>query len=402
LLLATQAPRLSQVVMRPDYATAPRLSAHLSALTALAEALADGALVRRPSVLDRLSSIELFAFDDSAILASRGIEVHKINVLARSAATETIAFAAAALRGHSDPRGLALASELENQGVVAAAAHGHRQRAGEILYWNESGALISVASPARAIAENYTAPTSTISNVIKKLAGSPAADAELRPLVVVRDRRIVGVVQFARSGAPRLAEFLTTLRAESPGARIVHLSSSPQEAAEAAVEGFGLDAVFAGLNAQGKAQALQSFALPTAWIGNGADADEAPARSASAVSISLAGLASLPADQADIVLLRDDLSVLLNVRRAAAAHVSRVQGDYRVVYLANLLAVAGGFGAGFGSLQAGLVSNLGSALVFLARWRALANLAGGAERIIGTPRGSAGASAMRRRLVGRA
>ena len=387
LLLATQAPRLSQVVIRPDYATAPRLSTHLSALTALAESLAAGALVRRPAVLDRLSSVEVFAFDDGAILASRAIEVHKINVVARSTATDALALASAALQGRNDPRALALEDELETHGVVSAAANGLRLQAGQFLYWNEAGALISVASPSRAIAEEYTSPTSTISNVIKKLAGHPAADPGLRPLVVARDRRVVGVIQFARGGEPRVAEFLKTLRAESPGVRIVHLSSSRQDAAEAAVEGFGFDAVFAGLSAQEKARALQSFAVPTAWIGDGADAGAAPVRSASAVSISLAGLASLPADQADIVVLRDDLDVLLNVRRSAAAHVSRVQGDYRVVYIANLLAVAGGFSAGFGSLQAGLVSNLGSAAVFLARWRALTNLAGRPKGVIAVPRG---------------
>jgi cation transport ATPase len=393
LLLATRAPRLSQVVIRPDYATAPRLSAHLSALTAIAQSLADGVLVRRPAALDRISSIEVFAFDEGAILASRAVEVHKINVFARAAATETLALAAAALQGRDDPRALSLQEELETHGAVAATAHDLRQRAGQIDYWNDAGALISVASPARVIAANYAIPTPTLSSVVRKLAGHPVADPSQRPLVVARDRKVVGVIQFGRSGTPRLADFITTLRAENPEARFIHLSSSRQETAEAAVEGFGFDAVFAGLSASEKARALQSFAVPTAWIGDGADADAEAARAASAISISLAGLATLPADQADIVLLREDLCGVLNLRRIAAAHVGRIQGDYRKIYLANLLAVAGGFGAGFGSLQAGLVSNLGSAAVFLGRWRALANLARS-----GKP---AGASEARRRLFGR-
>ena len=44
MLLATRTPRLSQVSIRPDYASAPRLSAHLSALRSVVELLEGGAL----------------------------------------------------------------------------------------------------------------------------------------------------------------------------------------------------------------------------------------------------------------------------------------------------------------------------------------------------------------------
>jgi hypothetical protein len=68
------------------------------------------------------------------------------------------------------------------------------------------------------------------------------------------------------------------------------------------------------------------------------------------------------------------------VRRSAERRLNRLKADYRVVYMANLAALAGGFVAGFGSLQAGLTSNLGSAAVFLSHWRSLNSLAARAER----------------------
>jgi hypothetical protein len=104
-------------------------------------------------------------------------------------------------------------------------------------------------------------------------------------------------------------------------------------------------------------------------------------RSAAAVSVSVAGTGALPRDLADIVLLRGNLNSLVNVRRAAQDRLRRLRTDYRVVYFANLAAVAGGFTAGFGSLQAGLASNLGTAAVFLSRWRSLSALATRTEQI---------------------
>jgi cation transport ATPase len=398
LLLATRTPRLSQVVIRPDYATAPRLSAHLSALTALAESLAKGALIRRPAALDRLLSVEAFIFDDGVNFASRAIEILKIKATTRAAARQALALAAAALAGRDDPRTHALHRELEAEAAAEAPAHGRSQRAGETIFWDDAGALVSVATPAHALAENFAAPSAALLDLIQQLAADPRRDPALRPLVVARDRRIVGVVQFARRGARRFAEIIAALRGQNPEARFIHISSAGQEQAEADSDGVGFDAVFGGLDPQGKLETLQSLGMSAVWIGDGADADTSGVRAASAVSISLAGLDSLPHDDADIVLLRDDLRALLALRIAAELHLDRLRSDYRTVYLANLLAVAGGFAAGFGSLQAGLTSNLGSAAVFLARWRRLAGLSARAGRIAAARRSAPEALAAPRKL----
>jgi cation transport ATPase len=139
--------------------------------------------------------------------------------------------------------------------------------------------------------------------------------------------------------------------------------------------------VFGGLGARAKWETVRSLGSGTIWVGDGGAAEAALARAAAAVSVSIARIDALPQDMADIVLLRGNLDSLLAARRAAERRLDRLRADYRVVYLANLAAVGGGFAAGFGSLQAGLVSNLGSAAVFLSRWRSLMGLAARAERI---------------------
>ena len=135
-----------------------------------------------------------------------------------------------------------------------------------------------------------------------------------------------------------------------------------------------------GLDAQAKSRAIRDLSRRTIWIGNGAAPTSAPSIAASAVSISTGGVASLLDDAADVVLLQSSIDRLVTIRQLAQAHLSRLRSDYRTVYIANLLGAAGGIIAGFGSLQAGLSSNLGTGLVLAARWNDLNCLARASER----------------------
>jgi cation transport ATPase len=65
-LAATRTLRPAQAVLRPDYVTAPRLSAELSTLHATSDALQRGVLFKTPAALDRLSRRAVYVFDDSA------------------------------------------------------------------------------------------------------------------------------------------------------------------------------------------------------------------------------------------------------------------------------------------------------------------------------------------------
>ncbi|MFD1333825.1 heavy metal translocating P-type ATPase, partial [Methylopila musalis] len=92
-LAVTRTLRPSQATIRPDYATAPRFSAQLSALRDFAEALDEGVLFRRPAALDQIADADLFVFDDTPGLGRRQAEVARV---AARAATEDEVLAYAA------------------------------------------------------------------------------------------------------------------------------------------------------------------------------------------------------------------------------------------------------------------------------------------------------------------
>ncbi len=380
MLLATRVPRYSQVLIRPDYLTAPRLSAHLSALTAVARSLAGGALFRNPAALDRLLDTDIFVLDDGVDFSRRRVQLNGILCQNREARDDALRFAAAALSGIDDPRAVALRRQAKRNHIFVPAASDTRRLAGAILFRDETGSEIRVLAPALALAQGLYAPTSLAAQ-LKAEATAPHADPATRSFAVARARNILGLVRFARNGLLEAADAVAALRLEIPDTRFVYLSASPQEEAETRALELGLDAVFGGLKADAKTEVMRSMSARAAWVGDGSDPATAVTRAAAAVSISTAGIDRLSEDFADILLLNGNLQGLSPARLAAEHRLGELRADYRTVYLANLAAVAGGFVAGFNSLHAGLTSNLGTAAVFVSRWRALKILIAHQERI---------------------
>jgi cation transport ATPase len=380
MLLATRTPRLSQVSIRPDYASAPRLSAHLSVLRAIAETLEAGALIRNPSALDRLLAADVCILDDGVDFSRRRVQVADVRSDSWTAGEEAVALAAAALAESDDPRAAALSRESERgRGSLPLLRAQHRS-AGATFFEDERGSLVTVATPDFALRRGLRPPSPDALELLRSEAGAIGSDRETRALAVARGRDILGVIRFKRSGGFLVADAVSALRDQMPQVRFVYLSSGSQDVAETRTASIGLDAVFGDLDPFAKAEALRSVSSNAIWIGDGADPKLAPVRSVAAVTVSAAGVGALPKDMADIVLLRGDLASLVVARRSAEHRLGRLQDDYRVVYLANLAALAGGVVAGFGSLGAGLTSNLGSAAVFLSHWRSLNRLAARAGR----------------------
>ena len=147
-VLATGALRVSQGLIRADYATAPRLSAQLSVLTGVAEGLREGIFLRTPSALDRLLGANLYVFDESA-----GLERRKVAVAATGAAYEgdaqtVLSIATAAFVKRGDARAKALREESARLQIAPPHIQHRRRLAGAIRFEDDSGALLEVVTTA--------------------------------------------------------------------------------------------------------------------------------------------------------------------------------------------------------------------------------------------------------------
>jgi len=384
-LLATRRLRPSQAVIRPDYATAPRLSAQLSALHSLGDGLQQGIFFRDSTALDRLPSTDVYVFDDSAALERRQIQVAEVFPAANVSADAVLGYAAAAFPSHQNERVRALVDRCGRQGVPILAISQRSRHAGAVRYLDHDNRFIEIASPAyiAAMGINVAAP------IAKAIATSPYAweprgdgakeaiphrEPFLRPLWVLRDVRVLGVITFSRQGESQGTQVIAALKARNKRARFVYVSSHAPAVAEAIADGIGISTVLGNLDEDAKAREIRRLGRRTMWIGDGTTIEAIPCIEAATVSISVAGFSTASADAADIVLLQPGLDSLVSLRSLGRGHRARIEADYRAVYTANLLGVAGGLMAGFGSLESGLTSNAGTGYVYTTHWKRLRDL----------------------------
>jgi cation transport ATPase len=257
----TRTPLPGQAVLRPDYATGPRLSAQLSALQAVAQGLQQGVLFKNLAAIDRARAADFYVIDDS----------------------------------------------------------------------------VGIEPPSR---------------------GSPPPSS--------------------RVGIGR--QVVAALRAQQRKARIVHVSQRPEADARAVARTLGIDAYHGGLSPQQKADLIRGLGGRTLWIGDGSAEGAREAIAASSVSLSVAPLARARQDAADVLLTQYGLALVPEVLELADAHARRLRRDYRTLYTLNLLGVAGAFLASFNALQVGLLSNVGTGLIYARHARALDLLASLVER----------------------
>lgn len=379
-LARTQVLRPSQAIIRPDYVTGPRISAQLAALEGVASGLAAGILVRRPAAITALEAPGAVVFDETAGLDRRAVSVAAITALGASE-REILAAALVSLDG----------SRSERADAVRAAygAHGRvtrpelvRRRAGALIFRDDLGQDFAVATGALLARLRIPIP-----GRLAAAARGVARDLQLQPLWVVRDQVPVGVITFRRDGESVGRPVVAALRKRLPGADFFHLTGADFDVAGGLARDTGIDHVGSGLDARGKAAFIAGLRHPVVWVGNGAAPETRDARAASSASVSVAGLAAVPDDEADILVL-GGLAGLHAVPDVAAVHARRLARDYRTVYAANLMGVAGAFTAGFGGLEAGLLSNLGTGLILSRHARRLSVLARAAERRQGDLRAS--------------
>ena len=372
-LLATRTLRLGQVVIRPDYATAPRVSVQLSALHGFAHALQHGIVLRHAGALDHLANAEVYVLDESADLERAQLEVTAVELTRGASEARVLQHAITAYQSTDTEQARALASAAERGGVAALRTPVSRH-AGASRFRDAEGSTIEVAATPFLRARGIAAPPA-----FESYAAEISRDPAQRPLWVLRNGHIIGVVRFARRGDPAGRQLVRAIKSHDRRARVIYLSHATDADVQALGADLGVDAAYGGLSHAAKTQLLKNTPRKTLWLGAGHQPELREAIAASTVSVSLTPAAQFASDVADVWLGDVGLTQLPVALGLARAHAGRLSSDYRAVYAVNLLGVAGGFAASFTGLQAGLLSNAGTFFVYARRARALDRLAAEAE-----------------------
>lgn len=373
-LALTRTLRPSQVLLRPDYATAPRLSAQLSAFHAVALGVQRGVLFRKPAALDRVDATEVFVIDDTAGLDRRRVEVSLVQSVDGILSDLVLGYAAAAFRGSQNEQHVALANAAAKRETRLPKAEEISRHAGVTRYRDSRGSAIELATARYLAASKIQIP--------KRLQTVPVESDEpsLRPLWVVRDHEVIGVIRFARNGelvGKSIVELLVSQRAR---AQVVYLARGADAQVQALARKLGIPVAHGGLTPAAKLELIRGFGRKTTWIGDGSAPEARDLIVASTVSISVAPLAHAREDAADIWLPQVGLSGLAALLELGRAHARRLARDYRTLYAVNLLGASGAFVRRFSGLHAGLLSNAGTGVIYARQAWELDRLARAADR----------------------
>jgi cation-transporting P-type ATPase C len=373
----TRTPRVSQALIRPDYATAPRLSAQLSALHGVARGLQRGVLFRNPAALDRLAEADVYVIDDSAGLERRRVEVATVQTAKGATAPLIVGFALAAYPEPHSEQGWALAAYASKRKTVRVKAEALARSVGVTRYRDSLGGAIEIATSRYLAASKLDVPANLR---IAPDRGVEHPRTDKRPsLWVIRDGHVIGVVSFARTGDLVGEQVVAALKEQNQRARIIYVSDRSEAAVHTLARKLGIEFSFGDLTGPAKVDLIRGLGRKSVWIGDGSEPNAREPIAASTVSVSIAPLSHAREDAADILLPHQGLEGLPGVIELGRAHAARLAQDYRTVYAANLLGVAGAFFARFNSLQAGLISNFSTGLIYARHARALDRLAAVAE-----------------------
>jgi cation-transporting P-type ATPase C len=387
-LLATRTVLPAQPIIRPDYATGPRLGAQLSVLRGMADGLPRGVLFKNPAALDGITAADTFVIDASAGIDRQRVRVAKVEAVDAASLDLVVSYALAAYQTSRTDVSLALSAFAAKRKLAAFRAMSIDRRAGVIRYQDRSGSTIEIVTTPGLAALPTAVPTH-FPTVLERRGqtqnphaqgDTPREDRSLRPLGVLRDGKVIGVVSFARTGEIVGRQVVAALLAHNPAARIVYVSRDGDGRARSLARTLGIELSDGGPIASANVARVRGARGATMWVGDGSDPKARDSIAASAVSVSVAPLSRSPQDAADILLPHTGISGLAEVIAVGRAHSSRVENDYRTIYSANLFGVGGALLAGFNALQVGLLSNVGTGIVYARHAIALDRLASAAER----------------------
>jgi cation transport ATPase len=359
----------AQAVVRPDYATALRLSAQLSTQRGIAEAWQRGILLRRPGALDRLATADTYVIDDSTGINRPTLQVEHVEALEGVLPDLVVRYALGGLLDPHLEQSRAMATFVNGR-YVSPQAGSLERLAGVKRYRDVLGSKIEISGWSYIAASKLPVPEKYRS--LLKAGGNDngaaiqvhAAGAAPPALWVVRDGVLIGIVSFARTGEPSAKGVLAALREHDKRARIVYLSTSNPSETGRFAEPLRLDHAYGGLSTHGKLAIIRELGPNTLWIGDGSELDSHGPIAASAVSASLAPLSSVQRDAADILLLRRGFGGITDAVDLGRAHARRLSYDRRLIHTTNLLGAAGAFVANLTGLQTGLLSEFGAGLIY--------------------------------------
>ncbi len=277
-----------------------------------------GVLIRGGSTVERFAGIERMVFDKTGTLTDGNLRVERLDIAEGEDATAV--------------RGIIHKMEQFSSHPIAASIRTFLEE--DVL--EEAPELTVTETPGLGLQAQDEQGNLYYLGAARKLPASISVP-EQATVVLLRNDVLVAAVSLAdevRPGARPLVQGL-----EKAGIETILLTGDAAHKAEAVAAELGISKVLAEQLPEQKLDhiARLSAERPTAMVGDGIN--DAAALSRADLGISLGGASAAALDAAQVVLLRDDLSLLTEGRRVAALTLKTIRESLFWAFSYNIVAI---------------------------------------------------------------
>ncbi len=305
--------------------------------------LAAGILIKRATVLEIASRLEVLLFDKTGTLTTGEFAVVEILPAGPAGERELLEVAAAAESTSNHPLARAVVRRAEAAGILPAEVSQIRERGGYGLECRLADRRVTVGN-ARLMAE----------------AGVAAGPLEARLLelerrghslvYVAREGQLLGVLALADSIREGAQETVSTLK--GMGIRLVMITGDRQAAAQAVASALGIAEVEAEVLPQDKEMVVRRYQAQGRLVGMVGDGiNDAPALARADVGIALGSGTDVAKETGDLILIRGDVRDVERGIRLGRRTFSKIKQNLFWAFFYNVAGIplaAGALYPGFG------------------------------------------------------
>ncbi len=317
-------------VLTIDYACAVKLPTPVVIKGSMSAASRSGVLVKSGTALETFARADAFVFDKTGTLTEGRMEITDIHCCADLQADALLGLCASVEDRYGHPIGRAVVEEARARGLALQAVQNADFSVAHGVSGTVGGQLVRVGSE-HFLAEDCGLDCSAVAAEGKKLR-----EQGKNILFVARGNTLLGILALRDKVRPEAGEVLRRLRA-SGVKKIVVLSGDYKQSVLALRESLPeVDEIHTRLLPEEKASAvaeLQAQGYTVAVVGDGIN--DAPAFAAADVAVSMSASTGLARETARIVLLRDSLDGLLDLRTISERATSLLRGSFRIGVAVN-------------------------------------------------------------------
>ncbi len=316
------------------------ISIPVSIVAGIGRGARDGILIKGGEFLETSARIDVVALDKTGTITAGRPQVADVVTLADGVSVdEVLGLAARAEAGSEHPLARPVLEAAAERGLPVRGLPEHVEpMPGKGIVAIVDGARIAVGNLALLTSEVATNDDfASAARVVDRFAAGGTT-----PMLVLRDRMLIGVIAVADKIRPDAAEMVSRLH-RAGVRKVVMLTGDVQPVAEAVGRRVGIDEVRSGLLPEDKLAAIQEWQRrghTVAMVGDGVN--DAPALAAADIGVAM-GVAGtgVAIETADIALMTDDLLKMPQAISLARRTVNNMRQNIAIALATVALLLAG-------------------------------------------------------------